>query len=210
MRICTNRGIKHGAAEQHRTQDEIKEHGGGEVAVLEQLQLENGMRVPPFVKYEGDQRDHGEREKDGDVGGAEPVFLLALVEDDLQEAEADDDQRQADVIDLDVLALDCRAATADLRPPGGEEEGEQADGDVDEENPAPVVIVGDPAAESGADGRGDDDRHAEDGEGLAALLGREGVREDGLFAGAHASSAGALQDAEENEEGQRRREAAEE
>ena len=36
-------------------------------------------------------------------------------------------------------------------------EREEADGDVDEEDPAPVVVVGDPAAEDGADGRRGDD-----------------------------------------------------
>ena len=85
----------------------------------------------------------------------------------------------------------------------GEIEREQADGDVDEEDPVPVEVVGDPAAEGGADGGRDDDGHAVDGEGLAALFDGEGVGEDGLLAGGEAAAAGALQDAGDDEEGQR-------
>jgi hypothetical protein len=78
----------------------------------------------------------------------------------------------------------------------GEDEGEDGDGHVDEEDPAPVVVVGDPAAEGGADGGREHDRHAIDGEGLAALSGREGVGEDGLLAGLEAAAAHALEHAE--------------
>jgi predicted transcriptional regulator len=83
------------------------------------------------------------------------------------------------------------------------------DGDVDEEDPAPGVVVGDPAAERGADGGREDDRHAIDGEGLAALVRRESVGEDGLLAGLQAAAAGSLEHAEEDEERERGREAAE-
>src|SRR6202020_2637602 len=92
----------------------------------------------------------------------------------------------------------------------GEPQGEQADGDVDEEDPVPVEVVGDPAAEGGADGWGDDDGHAVDGEGLAAFFDGEGIGEDGLFAGGEASAACALQDAGNDQERQRVGDAAEE
>ncbi len=91
----------------------------------------------------------------------------------------------------------------------GEIEREQADGDVDEEDPVPVEVVGDPAAEGGADGGSDDDGHAVDGEGLAALFDGEGVGEDGLFAGGEAAAAGALQDARDDEKWQSVSDAAE-
>ncbi len=77
----------------------------------------------------------------------------------------------------------------------GEEEREQADGDVDEEDPAPVVVVGDPAAEHGADGGRGDDGDGVEGEGGGAFGGREGVDEDGLLDRGEAAAADALQDA---------------
>ncbi len=83
----------------------------------------------------------------------------------------------------------------------GQVEGEQADGQVDEEDPVPVEVVGDPAAQGGADGRCEDDGHAVGGKGLPALLDGEGVGENGLLAGGEAASAEALQDAGYDEDG---------
>src|SRR6202042_2181090 len=119
---------------------------------------------------EAHERDHGDDEGDGNEAAAEPVKLLTLVEEVLQEADADDDQGNADVVDaqagvaqfLKVLGIKDQA----LR----EEEREQADGEIDEEDPVPGVIVGAPAAESGADRGRHDNGHAPDGEGHATLL----------------------------------------
>ena len=92
----------------------------------------------------------------------------------------------------------------------GEEEGEQADGDVDEEDPAPVVVVGDPAAEDGADGGRGDDGDGVEREGRGSFGGREGVDEDGLLDGSEAAAADALQDAGEKHDVERGSDAAEE
>ena len=91
----------------------------------------------------------------------------------------------------------------------GEKERQQAERKVDEEDPVPVVVVGDPAAERGADGRSDDDGHAVEREGLAAFFDGEGVGEDRLFAGGESAAAETLQDAREDEQRERGRETAE-
>ena len=92
----------------------------------------------------------------------------------------------------------------------GEEEGEDADGDVDEEDPAPVVVVGDPAAEDGADGGCGDDGDGVESEGRGSFGGREGVDEDGLFDGGEAAAADALEDSAEKHDVERGGDAAEE
>ena len=102
---CRNCGMSTVVPNSTAPEDEVEEHGGGEIAVLEQLQLEDGVRVSPFVDDQRDQRDHRSSQTDGDVSRAEPVFLLTLVENHLQEAETDDDQRQADVVHLHRLPL---------------------------------------------------------------------------------------------------------
>ena len=91
----------------------------------------------------------------------------------------------------------------------GEIEREDADRDVEEEDPAPGVVVDDPAADGGAEDGGRDDGDAVHGEGHAAFLRREGVGEDGLLAGLQAAAGRALQDAEEDEHAERGRESAE-
>ena len=58
-------------------------------------------------------------------------------------------------------------------------QGDDAYGDVQEKDPAPGVIVGDPAADGGANGGGDDDGHSIERECHAALFRREGVGKDG-------------------------------
>ena len=72
----------------------------------------------------------------------------------------------------------------------------------------PVEVVGNPAAERRADGRRDDDSHAVEGEGLAALFNREGVGEDGLLAGGESAAAEALENAGDDKQGKRLRQAA--
>ena len=90
----------------------------------------------------------------------------------------------------------------------GEKNGENAYGNIEEEDPAPGVVVGNPAADGGSDGGRDDDGHAVDGEGDAAFVGSEGIGEDGALAGLEASAGRALKDAEDDEQSERVGEAA--
>ena len=159
-----------------------------------------------------DERDHaGDKEegKDADEAGGEPVVLFALVEHDLQAAHGDGEEAEAEVVHV------AQAGAVGLDPgrvfdqAGDEDEGEDADRDVDEEDPAPGEVVGDPAAKGGADGGREDGDEAVEGEGLAALLGLEGVGHDGLGHGLHAAAARALQNAADEQHGQRGRRAAE-
>ena len=92
----------------------------------------------------------------------------------------------------------------------GEEEREQTDGNVDEEDPAPSVVIRDPAAEDRADGGRGDDGDGVEREGGSALRGWEGVDEDGLLDGSQAASADSLQDAGDEHDSERGRDAAEE
>ena len=144
-----------------------------------------------------------EEGEEADEAGGEPVVLFALVEHDLEAAHGDGEEAQAEVVHL------AEAGAVGLDPgrifdqAGDEDEGQDADGDVDEEDPAPGEVVGDPAAEGGADGGGEDGDEAVEGKGLAALLGLEGVGHDGLGHGLHTAAAGALQDAADEQDGQR-------
>src|ERR1700734_2023117 len=157
------------------------------------------MPLPPG---EEDERGGGEDGKGADHGVAEPVFLLAFVERELEAAATERYEAEAHEVNLEVLGL--LTAPLEVRRvfdhTVGEPKGEYADRDVDEEDPVPVEVVGDPAAESGADGGCDDDRHAVDGEGLTTLFDGEGVGEDGLLARGEAAASSALKDARKDEE----------
>ena len=164
----------------------------------------------PLPEDEGDEEDSAEDGDGGDGGIAEPVLFLTFVEEEFEASDAGGDEAQTEEVDgrfdagagLDVGWIFDHAV--------GEPEGEDADGDVDEEDPVPVEVVGDPAAEGGADGRRDDDGHAVEGEGLAAFFNGEGIGEDGLLGGCEAAAADALEDAAEDKDGESGGDAAEE
>ena len=92
----------------------------------------------------------------------------------------------------------------------GEQQGNDADGNIDEENPAPIEIVSDPSAERGTDGRSEHHGHAVNGKSHAALTRLESVRENCLFAGLQAAAADALQHAKNDQHAEIGRQAAEE
>ena len=77
--------------------------------------------------------------------------------------------------------------------------GDDADRQVDVEDPAPGVAVGDPAAEGRADRRADHHAEAEEAVGEPQLLGREGLDQDRLRGREHGAAAGALDEAEDHQ-----------
>ena len=117
---------------------------------------------PDDEEGQGDRRD--QRAADDEVR-LEPVQVVALVEDDLQGADADHQGDQADVVHRRLL--DHHRACLQLLV--DDESGEQADRHVDEEDPRPAVVVGDPAAEDRPGDRRHHRDHREQGQGHAAL-----------------------------------------
>jgi hypothetical protein len=150
--------------------------------------------VPDEDGKAGDEEEEGPADPDG----AEPVILLAFVEDDLQEAGPDDEGAEADVVEgRDAGVLDVGRVVDEAVD---HEEREQADRDVDVEGIAPGVGVGEPSTEGGAEDGGDDDAEGEDGHGGSAFGGREGFEEDGLRERLERASACALDDAGDEDE----------
>ena len=78
-----------------------------------------------------------------------------------------------------------------------DEPGNDADGQVDEEDPGPRVVVGDPAAERGADGGRDDDAENVDGLYGSLLFTGKDLAQGGLGGGQQGRASRALHDAPE-------------
>ena len=123
-----------------------------------------------------DQRGGGDDGEDDDEVRFKPVVALALVEDDLQSAQAKRNEAETDVIDFGFAELAALEIGRVLNKPRGQQQGNDADGNVDEKNPAPGEVVGDPSAERGADRGSGDHGDAVNGKGHAALGGRERCR----------------------------------
>src|SRR5262245_22714334 len=96
------------------------------------------MLLAVFPDDSGNDSDQHEYEKDLDKAAGEPIFPLALVEDDLHTAKPQADQADSDVIDAESLgdfgALHVGRIADQQR---GEQQRENADRYVDVKNPAP-------------------------------------------------------------------------
>ena len=86
----------------------------------------------------------------------QPVIFLTLAEHDLQAAEAQGNQTEADVIN----AIFARGRTALVIHKGrildhtvGQQKRDETHRHVDEEDPAPGIVICDPATQHGADRR---------------------------------------------------------
>ena len=138
---------------------------------------------------------------------------LAFVEDDFEGGEADGDEGEADAVDVELhagaKALGFFGEALDGEVLGvsendaGEESAADADGDVDVEDPAPGVVVGDPAAEGGAEDGRAHDGDGVDGHGHAALVAGKEVGQNRLHGGLEATASEALQDSEDDEQAER-------
>ena len=84
----------------------------------------------------------------------------------------------------------------------GEDESNDSDGNVDVENPAPTVIVGEPAAGDRAQHGRDHDSQRPESHRLSALLRRERFHQDGLRQRLQAAATRALDDAAGNQKRQ--------
>src|SRR5258706_4759784 len=162
------------------------------------MQVDDGVFVIPLPEDDEDQRDsrdHGQRQNEMRF---EPVITLSFIEDHLQRSEAERDQTEPDVVDLRFAQLTALEVWRILNEPRRQKERKNADGDINEENPAPAKVVGDPTSERGTNGRSHDHRHAIDGECHAALRGRKSIGENGLLARLQAAAARNLKNSEDD------------
>ena len=122
-----------------------------------------------FRELPGDEKGdahHGRDAQRHDIARGEPVVILALVKHELQAADAHDQQHQADHVD-------GRFAGGSFPPVQGRAQKQQAQGahrHIDEENPAPVVIVADPAAQDGPQNGSQHHHHGPEREGQTAFF----------------------------------------
>ena len=183
------------------------ERSHGKVAIEENAQLHDGFVIGEFSDDEQDESECGDGGRPANPGRLEPIRLLALVQHKLQRAQPERQQAKAEIIDgpLEELSQIRRVFDVEVH----HEEGEDADGKIDIEDPAPGIAVGDPTAESGADDGGDDDTDTISGHRGAMLAGRETFQKDGLRQRLHSAAADALQNAGDNQHGHGQRHAAE-
>ena len=151
----------------HRHEDDAHR----EVAVGEDGALEQRSFGSEHVDQEHPSGADREPGFDDDFPAREPVLLLAAVEAHLQGGKSDREQRETEHVEPAVMSFGLR------HEPGHDQDAQDADRKVDQEHPAPVVIVGQPAAEHRPEDRPDHDAAAEQRHRLAVLLARVDVEQ---------------------------------
>ncbi len=155
-------------AEERRVGHHHRQRAGAEVAVPEQLQVDNRILVGQLPDQEHRQRHHGHAGQHHDLHRREPVLVVAQVEHQLQGTDTDHQGDQADVVHLRLLDL----LRAPLQLVAHHQRSEDAQRHVDQEDPFPAVVVGDPATEDRPADRRHHRDHRQQRQRLPAFLAR--------------------------------------
>src|ERR1700719_1213679 len=102
---------------------------------------------------------------------SEPIVFLSFVEDDLQRTYAQGQERKSDEVEARELLPQARYVRRIVDQLIDQYECQNANRNVDIENPAPGVVVGNPAAQRWTNGRSADGRDPVQRKGKPALLG---------------------------------------
>ncbi|MNT39918.1 hypothetical protein D3C72_1762040 [compost metagenome] len=132
----------------------------------EQLQVDDRVLVGQFPDQEHSQRHHRHAGQHHDLHRREPVLVVAQIEYQLQCTHADHQGDQADVVHLrlfDVLRATLQLVTH-------HQCGEDAERHVDQEDPFPAVVVGDPATKDRPTDRRHHGDHRQQRQRLSAFL----------------------------------------
>ena len=168
-----------------------------EIALFKQMQIDNRVLRAQFPHDEIRQRHHRHHRHGDNQVGRKPIDFAAVVEHELQAAHAQHHQHQPHRVDGMALGLGFAA----VQEMPCQQEGEDADGHVDEENPAPLDAVADIAPDNRAQNRRGNHRHAPKGEGKVAAVRRIGGQKQALRQRNERAGEQALQGAEKNQRG---------
>ena len=159
-----------------------------------------GDCLTPLPEDQRNQADRRDRYQRDDEVRTEPIVFLALVEQNLKRSDRRAPEARCRCSRRERRrpwrALEIRRI---LDHPHHQKQGQHADRQIDVEDPAPGVVVGDPAAQRGTDGRRHDRGDAVERERQPALLRRERVGENGLRHRLQPAAARALQNAEQDQ-----------
>ena len=198
---------KHGAAVEHESDPRHQERAYGVRTVFEDGKIDDGMIGFQLANDQPAESNQGHHGKCEDEVRAEPVFFLALVQHDLQRAHAHDQQADAPEVNTQRFPAQIRRIEDEqLR----EDDRNNSDRNVDVKDPAPTVVVGDPAAGNGTEHGSNHDTQRPESHGLTAFVGRKRLQQDGLRERLQTAAAGALNEPKNDKEAERWRESAEE
>ena len=183
---------------------EHQQDAGREIDVPEQRRPDQRLARGRHVDQEKIKSQAGEHGLGDDLLRGEPVLVLAAVQHQLQGADADRQHAEAEPVEAQTLLRS--AARQEDHQAGG---GEQTERQVDVEDAAPAVGLGQPAADRRAHDRPEHHADTPDRHGEASALGRVDVQQRGLRQRHQRGAERALKHAEHDDLAQRLGRAAE-
>jgi|SRR5882757_7424388 len=90
--------------EETEAEDEVEDVGDGEVAVLEHVEVDDGVRVVQLPEDCDGEAADADDEHPGDEGRAEPVVDLTAIEEDFECGGAEANQCNANAVDVELAA----------------------------------------------------------------------------------------------------------
>ena len=191
-------GDQQHAREHAEADDRDQRRAHGEVAVGEDGQVQDGLIGHQLSNQEAGQRaDRDDRHRE-DRRRVEPLLTLPSIQDELETPEAHDHQPQAPRVDPPALLLKRRVEQAG----GGQEEADDADRQVDVEDPAPRPLVGQIAADGRPQDRAEDEADSPHRHRHPSLMEGEDLPENGLRERDDRPAAEALEDPRGDQRGQ--------
>jgi hypothetical protein len=130
---------QHDAGVEHEAHDGDLQRPEREIAVLEDSQIDDRIADIQQIGNAKDKSAGRQYEHYSDEAGTEPVVVLASVDTDLEAAEGDGDEQNAEIVEGwggPFLLLDRRRVFDELHDA---EECGNADGNVNEEDPVPAL-----------------------------------------------------------------------
>src|ERR1700730_6211426 len=110
------------------------------------MEIDDGILVVPLPDQDTEQGRRADCRHNHDEMRPEPVIALTFVQDNLQRSEAQGQQSQSDVIDLETSTLSLLHIGWIGDQTVRKKKRNNSHRYVDEENPTPVEIVSDPSA----------------------------------------------------------------
>ena len=141
-------------------------HTAYEGQVLQHAQVDDRLLDPQLPQHQGDQRYRCDSRHVDDEGGFEPVISLAALQEQLHGCQGDNQQDNANHVDARQGALGIRRLGQEGQH---HEHADDADGNVDIEDPWPAVGIGQPSAQHWAHGGRQNHTHHEYRHGRAAF-----------------------------------------
>src|SRR5260370_2108585 len=173
--------------------------GSKDVEVLDKKKIHDWLFLKRFPSQQGNKAHDGDDNQGGNKVRSEPVIFLSLVQNDLQGAHAQGQERKSNEVEAGELLPQAGYVRWIFDKLIDQYERQNAHRNVDVENPAPRVVVCNPPSQRRTNGRSADGRNSIQRKGQPSLLGSQAIAQDGLRHRLQASSGCALHDSKQQQ-----------